>query len=197
MQSETSSKLMEAATLLFAAKGYAAVSIRELAEAAGTNSALISYHFGNKEGLYRAVLEKHFQELTRQMGILRKKNLSPLETISGFAGIVVNLHQTRPQLLRLVNSEFITPTACFEQVIKKYIEQNFRFLSAAIREGIRLKQFREDINPAYAAVALASLINFYFIAKPAAHLFLPPQPGQDEIYGRQAVDIYLNGIRRN
>lgn len=197
MQNEASAKLMEAATVLFAAKGYAAVSIRELAKVAGTNSALISYHFGGKEGLYRAVLEKHFQELVEQMSVLRKKNLAPLETISGFASIVIHLHQTHPQLLRLVNSEFITPTACFEQVISKYIEQNFRFLSAAIEEGIRLKQFREDINPAYAAVALASLINFYFIAKPAARLFLPPQSGQDEIYGLQAVDIYLNGIRRN
>ena len=196
MQNDTSAKLVEAATKLFAAKGFAAVSIRELAESAGANSALISYHFGGKEGLYRTVLEKQFQDLTDQMTRLGKRNPLPLDSIAGFAQIVMTLHQTRPNLLRLVNTELITPTPCFEQVVKKYIERNFQFLSTAIAEGIRRKQIRDDINPSYAAVALASIINFYFLTKPLTNFFLPPSSEQDEIYGRQAVDIYLNGIRR-
>ena len=49
-------KLLVAGTELFAKKGFAGVSIRELAIAAGVNSALISYHFGGKEGLYEAVI---------------------------------------------------------------------------------------------------------------------------------------------
>ena len=49
------SRLLDAGLRLFAQQGYAKTSTRELAEAAGVNIASISYYFGDKAGLYRAV----------------------------------------------------------------------------------------------------------------------------------------------
>ncbi len=49
-------RLLEAAGKLFASQGYAAVSTRALATAARVNLSAIGYHFGGKQGLYRAVL---------------------------------------------------------------------------------------------------------------------------------------------
>ena len=63
MDKDTKSKLIEAAIPLFPQKGYAGVSIREIADAAGVNSASISYYFGGKEGLYEAVLESIFSQI--------------------------------------------------------------------------------------------------------------------------------------
>ena len=54
MDSEKKEKLLRAATELFARNGYDGVSIREISEAAGVNSAMISYYFGGKRGLYSA-----------------------------------------------------------------------------------------------------------------------------------------------
>jgi AcrR family transcriptional regulator len=48
-------RLMQAGLRLFAKKGFARTSIRELALAAEVNVAAISYYFGDKAGLYRAV----------------------------------------------------------------------------------------------------------------------------------------------
>lgn len=48
--------LLKAAIRLFAKKGYEGASIREIAEAAGVNSSLISFHFGGKAGLHTAAL---------------------------------------------------------------------------------------------------------------------------------------------
>ncbi|MBT0571087.1 CerR family C-terminal domain-containing protein [Curvibacter sp. CHRR-16] len=48
-------RLLDAALLLFAEKGFAKTSIRDIAQAAHTNVASISYYFGDKVGLYRAV----------------------------------------------------------------------------------------------------------------------------------------------
>jgi AcrR family transcriptional regulator len=48
-------RLMLAGLRLFAEQGYAKTSIRQIALAAGTNVAAVSYYFGNKAGLYRAV----------------------------------------------------------------------------------------------------------------------------------------------
>jgi TetR/AcrR family transcriptional regulator, regulator of cefoperazone and chloramphenicol sensitivity len=49
------SRLLDAGLRLFAAQGYSKTSTRELAEAANVNIASISYYFGDKAGLYRAV----------------------------------------------------------------------------------------------------------------------------------------------
>ena len=48
-------RLLLAALELFAEQGYAKTSIRRITLAAGANIAAVSYYFGNKEGLYRAV----------------------------------------------------------------------------------------------------------------------------------------------
>jgi TetR/AcrR family transcriptional regulator, regulator of cefoperazone and chloramphenicol sensitivity len=48
-------RLLRSGLQLFAQQGYAKTSTRELAEHAGVNVASISYYFGDKAGLYRAV----------------------------------------------------------------------------------------------------------------------------------------------
>lgn len=57
-ENETRQRLVEAGIRLFGLHGFAATSTRQLAAQAGTNLAAIPYHFGSKEGLYRAVLER-------------------------------------------------------------------------------------------------------------------------------------------
>ena len=51
---EARNRLLAAALKLFAEKGFANTSTRQLAAAAGVNIAAISYYFGDKAGLYRA-----------------------------------------------------------------------------------------------------------------------------------------------
>ncbi len=52
---EARTRLLDAALVLFADKGFAKTSTREIAQAAQVNVASISYYFGDKAGLYRAV----------------------------------------------------------------------------------------------------------------------------------------------
>src|SRR5690606_24393307 len=49
----TKARIIEAATAVFAAKGFAGARVSEIAARAGVNQQLISYYFDGKEGLYR------------------------------------------------------------------------------------------------------------------------------------------------
>ena len=71
-------QLLTVATPLFARKGLHGVSVRELARSAGVNLAMISYHFGGKDGLYAAVVEEQFA-IFRQMAELSSMNITPAE----------------------------------------------------------------------------------------------------------------------
>jgi len=55
--------LLDSATALFAARGVRAVSVREIAAAAGVNHGLVHRHFGSKEAVVRAVLDRSAREI--------------------------------------------------------------------------------------------------------------------------------------
>lgn len=58
---DTRARLIEAAILCFAERGFEGAGIREIAQQAQANSALVQYHFGGKEGLYLAALRHVFE----------------------------------------------------------------------------------------------------------------------------------------
>jgi len=62
----TEHKLLDVAERLFAEQGFAATSVRQITEAAGANIASVNYHFGSKDGLYRAIYERLFTQLRDQ-----------------------------------------------------------------------------------------------------------------------------------
>ncbi|MFN4098677.1 MAG: TetR/AcrR family transcriptional regulator [Pararhodobacter sp.] len=107
----TRGKLLDAATQLFADRGYQAVSIREIALAAGVNSALVNYHFGSKQALFEEIIRIYtadhvadrmarLAQEKRRLGRLTVEDileiyLSPLIEPQGFAdsqGILAQLH---------------------------------------------------------------------------------------------------------
>lgn len=55
---ETRREILRAAGEAFAARGFVGATTRAVASRAGVNVATLHYHFGNKERLYRAVLER-------------------------------------------------------------------------------------------------------------------------------------------
>src|SRR4029078_8690246 len=75
-------QIMEAAERLFADKGFGGTSVRDIAESAGVNLAMISYYFGSKEKLMEAMFRYRGQHLTLQLqNILQNKELSPIQKV--------------------------------------------------------------------------------------------------------------------
>lgn len=78
-RSDTKKRILESAVKHFGAQGYRGTRLRELIEAAGVNQAAVNYHFGSKEGLYRAI----FQEYA---GLLAKRRLEMLDAVLAESG---------------------------------------------------------------------------------------------------------------
>lgn len=197
MENSTKSKLIEVATELFAIKGFAAVSVRELTEAAQVNVSAISYYFNGKEGLYEAVLLEQLSPILQAIGEVQKHNSSsPVERLTLYAGHIANVHAQRPFLHRYMFSEATNPTEYGEPIIEKQISQVYQFIFTALRQGIAEGYFRKDLNVTYAAVSLVGILNFYFIAKQlVSKLFPLPEQGESEAeYVAHAFRVYLHGV---
>jgi len=83
--SSTKEKILDAAETLFAQKGFARVSIREITQAAQVNLAAVHYHFGSKEQLIQQVLFRRIEAVNR----LRLEALAALEQRYGEKAIPI------------------------------------------------------------------------------------------------------------
>ena len=191
-------KLLPAAAQLFAERGYAGVSIREVAAAAGVNSALISYHFGGKEGLYEAVVSAQFERVIARVERIAASGGTPQEKMKMYGDVIrLNHTEDQPLMARLIQGELSSPTSCMENVIKKNIGRVAGIVVGMIKEGMDMGEFRDDIPPVYAALSLAGMLNFFFIMRDVTKSFLPDSQNNPEAFIQSALSIYLKGMGRD
>jgi len=126
--------LLHAALRLFAEKGFAKTSTREIAQAAGANLAAIRYYFGDKAGLYRAAY-------TEPLGC--RPDGAALAEAPGPAGAGL-----RPALHRLM-SGFITPLQQGERM-QQCMRLHFRELVEPT--GLWSEEINSGLKPAHAAL---------------------------------------------
>jgi AcrR family transcriptional regulator len=76
---DTKTRIMDVAEKLFAERGYAATSLRDITGEAEANLAAVNYHFQSKEGLLSAILERY-------VGPVNRERLETLDTIEARVG---------------------------------------------------------------------------------------------------------------
>lgn len=88
LQSESKLRLLDAAELLFAERGFEAVSVRDVTQLAKANVAAVNYHFGSRDGLVALVVARYItpvnQERLARLEVLERKwsgKAVPLEEI--------------------------------------------------------------------------------------------------------------------
>lgn len=190
-------KILNAAAPLFAQKGFAAVSVKELAEAAEVNIALISYYFGGKENLYAAILETQFELVDNIIASIRSEENCPIEKIRHFSQKFVKLHKSYPYTHRLIYGEIVNSTNCYETLVKPGIMRNHTFLTECIQSGMESGQIRPDIKPDCANLLLDSILHFYYISNHLADDFLESDKDKAEYYMAEAIEMFLRGILSN
>ncbi len=76
-------QIIEKAEELFADKGYDGTSVRDIADEAGVNVAMISYYFGSKEKLMEALFEFRIGSIQMRVeNLLKDDNISPIEKVN-------------------------------------------------------------------------------------------------------------------
>ena len=76
MTVSTKERILDVAERLFAEQGFPSTSLRDITAEAGVNLASVNYHFGSKEALLAALLDRRF----RPMNDLRLERLDGLES---------------------------------------------------------------------------------------------------------------------
>lgn len=149
------------ATRIFAAKGYAAATTREICDAAGVNIASIHYYFGDKEGLYRAALLQPIDEMTAAIGRFDDPALSFEQAMRQFLTPFLAPSNACEaghdgDVMRMHLREMIEPSDVFREITAQAIVPAHDALAAVLARHCGLASPDADIHQlAFAAVAMA------------------------------------------
>lgn len=158
--------LLAAASACLAEKPSGALSIREVADRAGVNSALISYYFGGKDGLLGALVDTAAKPLlTLDLSTLKllPANQRTKIVVSRFIAI----HHSNPWLPRLLVDDVTHHHSLLQE---RFIQQVGSRLAKLLNGFIKLQQadgyFRDDLDVRQTSITVLSALAFPFIATP-------------------------------
>ncbi|MHC4273695.1 MAG: TetR/AcrR family transcriptional regulator [Planctomycetota bacterium] len=128
-QADTRGALLDAAEGLFSKRGYAAVGIREITDAAGVNIAAIKYHFGSKSELYLQTVRRAMErsETAASYEVLREGISEPLEAATmlvRFIHLFLDRHmatESPSPVCSLILHEAAEPTEAIDSVVRDFI----------------------------------------------------------------------------
>jgi TetR/AcrR family transcriptional regulator, regulator of cefoperazone and chloramphenicol sensitivity len=141
--------LLHAALRLFSEKGFAKTSIRDIALAAGANVAAISYYFGDKAGLYRAVFTEPLGSARDDIALYNQPHFTLRQSLEGFfSGFLEPLRQGEVMQLstKLHFREMLEPTGLWAEEIDKGIKPAHAALVKVLCRHLGLSKSDDEVH---------------------------------------------------
>ncbi len=188
---QTKINIMEAALSEFADKGLAGARVDEIAKKTSTSKHMIYYYFGNKEGLYRAVLERAYQSFRLAEQAIDYTELDPVEALTTLVGLTFDFHVANPQSVRMIMGENLNSGEHIHHVSN--IEQRrviLDIMAGIVERGAEAGQFRSGMDMLQLHMSISALC-FYFVANRFSfgHIFGVDMEAPDVIATRRAAVI--------
>jgi len=165
-QHDLKAQILDTAEQLFTDHGYAATSIRNIADSAGVNPALVHYYFGNKHALLEAVLQHSLEPMVKALASLKTRESVSVEDI---ATLLIPMAAAHPNIPRLLTREVLLPGGEMQDYFLEHLAPQLGGALPALLEREKIAgNLREDIDPAYAALMVLAVCFFPFIARSLA-----------------------------
>ena len=168
-QMATRQHLLEAAGQVFADAGYRAATVREICERAGANIAAVNYHFGDKEQLYRAVLQETYQSAVKKYpadyGL--RANATAEERLRAFVhSLLLRIFSEGPSARhgKLMAREMMEPTGALDAIVREDIRPMSALLVSIVSE--LLGAGADDATKRLCANSVVSQALFYHHCRP-------------------------------
>ncbi len=191
----TRAAILGAARRVFARRGVDGTSVREVAEAAGVNNAMIYYHFRDKTGLYRAVLADSFATFDRIWEHpIFQGSASVRRKIEKYMEEFIRFEQANEDLRRILSMEFATCGRNCKWLANAFFSHGYERLSSILSKGMESGELKK-IDPAIALSCLFGMIVHSFIMQPIAELITGKKLDLSiKRFGGFATGLFFDGL---
>lgn len=176
-------QLLNAAEELFAEKGFDGTSVRDIAQKADVNLAMISYYFGSKEKLLQVLIEQRFASSSELLDeLVKNKTMTPWEKIEKLIDYYVNKILDGRRFHAIINQEYNTDRSReILDIITGIKMRNYSLIKEIIDEGVKKKQFRK-IDPEMTMASMMGTINQAINSKNVYCILFKIDGGNEEEY---------------
>jgi TetR/AcrR family transcriptional regulator len=181
--------IRNAAAKLFAEKGFAATSTREICQQAGVTKPVLYYHFGNKEQLYEELVLDTFNEYQKELRWASRRGRTPREKLIEILSAMFGYARHKRDYWRMGFRMVFAPEK--ESPAINYVElsqSDERLLTEIVREGIRngeMKGNPKQIAEAIVGMATTCIMGFLVTGKPTL----------DRTVARDVINLLMRGCR--
>jgi len=174
----TRQALLAAGTRLFAERGYDGVPVSAIAERAAVNKAMISYHFGGKRKLYRAIVTATFTDIVERVEALARSGRPAPELLRELVALIADTAARRnPDFPAMMLREVLAGGKHLEDETLAYPLRVAGAVRAIVARGVREGSFRA-VDPLLTHLSLVGSLLFFFATAPVrARIFATDRPG--------------------
>ncbi|HYH14901.1 MAG TPA: TetR family transcriptional regulator [Flavisolibacter sp.] len=140
--------IINTAEKLFACKGFDGTSIRDIAEAANVNIAMISYYFGSKEKLMQALFEQRTQHMTlRFENLIQNEKLNPWEKICFVIDDYIERVKEKQQFFKIMlHEQILEKNTLISELLTELRKKNTAFMELIVKDGQKKKLFKKNVD---------------------------------------------------
>jgi len=194
LSSTTERRLLEAAGEIFAELGYRAATVRQICEKAGANIAAVNYHFGDKEGLYMAVLrsvpDAHAEKFPADRGLPPEATAE--QKLAAYIESLLNrvFDEGRPGWhTKIMAREMIEPTRALDTLVADVASPVHQELASIVREMLGSRAGEDAVR--LCTLSILSQCVYYHHARSVLSRLYPEQE-----YGSRDIAQLADHITR-
>lgn len=187
-------RILDAAQAVFADRGYAGASTREIAEAAGIGKRMLFYYFANKDAVYRAVLERVVSGLVAVHAQFQNAP-GPIGLGEAIQGVMFFTAQNLPAF-KVWMREVMDGGPHLDDLVRQYVAPVYEAAGQEIVRNQEAGVFRAG-DPRHMIVNVGGLSLFYFMLLPMLQSMWGQDPLTPELLAAHAAvtrDMLLAGL---
>ncbi|MBS1272224.1 MAG: HTH-type transcriptional repressor NicS [Candidatus Marinimicrobia bacterium] len=189
-------KIIDAATHLFASKGYNGVSVREIAEEASVTKPVIYYYFDNKKDLHDNILQEAFADMTALHDLIFENKTSVEEQLRELMRSHFRFCIENPDVVKILYDTIgrnISEKGFMPGKPSALAgETDFRKFSDFIRNGQAEGFIKPSVDPTKAGMMMLGAMNIFILT----HLHSDREMISDAV-ADELMDMFLHGITNN
>jgi AcrR family transcriptional regulator len=187
-------QLLDAARQLFLSYEFKAVSLRQIAEIAGVNGAMVNYYFGSKKGLYLAMVDQVIGSLEQPINEMRQQKS---KSVNDFVASYMQFLIANPWWPNFIIREVLFGEDEFRETIAAKFSQAFaQVLIQAVDHEVKAGNYRAGLRPELATWSLMGMMVFPFLSRPIAQSVLKSDINESNIEEliEHTCDLFNSGV---
>lgn len=198
---ETKARLLQVGEVLFSDQGFDRTTLEAIADAAGVNKAMIRYYYGDKDGLYAAIIDRVVADVLAELEARLEAGADPSEGMGDYIEILAGAIMSRPSFPRMILRDYLDGDIMSREGPSKTLFQFMQKTRAYYMAGFDQGRFRE-FEPHMLHLSIVSSAIFFSVTRrfrarvaERGHLSHEQMELESQAFARHLRDLVMNGVR--